>query len=120
MSVAISWVSCHIPDLSLYWQTNVLVDGQCNALLADVGIANILTRTIALSAADSVPPFAAPELHLPQNYGYKATFSGSPASDVFALAAVCFEVRDHASQLRNNSQIYTILALQRRGSIPET
>ena len=76
-----------------FLQTNILIDDNWNAVLADFGLAAFAEATIAThsTAHRGSTRWMAPELHDPESFGL-LRFARSRATDVYAFACTCLEV----------------------------
>lgn len=76
-------------------QGNVLVDNEGSAVWTDFGLAGVvdpLGRSLVTKTGRSgAAPYKAPELHDPQELGYKE-FRRTTSTDVYAFASLCLEV----------------------------
>ncbi|KAJ6591584.1 kinase-like domain-containing protein [Mycena vulgaris] len=96
--------------------SNILVDDEWAARLADFGLAVFSDATAAgthTSHHGGSVRWMAPELHYPQSCGLD-TFQRTFASDVYSFAFVCIEVRSHVMSKPNNNPSS---ALHRQGAL---
>ncbi|KAJ7765418.1 kinase-like domain-containing protein [Mycena maculata] len=77
--------------------SNILVDDDWHACLADFGLAVFSDATVATQTSHhgGSVRWMSPELHYPQSCGLD-TFKRTFASDVYSFAFVCIEVRVHS------------------------
>jgi serine/threonine-protein kinase TNNI3K len=79
-----------------YSQTNILVNNQFNACIADFGLAQLVAVSNQQGNGSSVSHsgsvrWMAPELHDPKRFGFE-TFTRSFETDIYSFARVCLEV----------------------------
>lgn len=95
-------------------QANILIDDDGRAQLADFGLAGYAdlgtARMTAPGGAPGAGRWMAPELHYPTKFG-KSAFMRTEATDVFAFAMCCLEVRGHTllSSLSATEVLMTLL-----------
>ncbi|KAF8174637.1 kinase-like domain-containing protein [Mycena galopus ATCC 62051] len=71
--------------------TNILIQEDGSACLADFGLSSFSDATVAMSTTRAGSPcWMAPELLAPEHFGFN--FARTPATDVYAFGCVCFEL----------------------------
>jgi serine/threonine protein kinase len=77
---------------SPHYQANILVNDDWHAVLADFGLAVFADENESPSGSIGCLRWMAPELLYPESFGLRQSRK-THASDVYAFACVCFEVR---------------------------